>query len=78
MSELSVLEIVGSVLEAELVCSILRDGGIKCMQRVTNAGSGAADGLTMGGPREVVVRTLDLPRARELVAEQRESGAPDT
>jgi len=66
-----VMEVVGSEPEAELVCSILRDAGIQCMQRITNAGSGAMDGMAIGGPREIVVRSVELDRARDVVRAQR-------
>lgn len=72
MDELASVTVVGSEPEAELICAILRDAGIKCMHRVTNAGSGAADGIALGGPREVIVRSDDLERAREVIRTQRE------
>jgi len=65
------MEVVGSEPEAELVCSILRDAGIQCMQRITNAGSGAMDGMAVGGPREIVVRREELARARDVMRAQR-------
>ena len=71
MDDLAVMEVVGSEPEAELVCSILRDAGIQCMQRITNAGSGAMDGMAIGGPREIVVRSVELDRARDVVRAQR-------
>lgn len=70
------MEVVGSEPEALLVCSILRDAGIQCMDRVTNIGSGAMDGLTMGGPREIIVRRDELERARRVVEEQRGGPPP--
>jgi hypothetical protein len=72
VDDLAVLEVVGSEPEAELVCSILRDSGIQCMQRITNAGSGAMDGMAIGGPRAIVVRTEELDRAREVMRSQRD------
>ena len=65
------MEVVYSEPEAELVCSILRDAGIQCMQRITDAGSGAMDGIATGGPREIIVRAEQLDRAREVMREQR-------
>jgi hypothetical protein len=76
VSELAVMEVVGSEPEALLVCSILRDAGIQCMQRVTNLGSGAMDGLTIGGPREIIVRKDELERARRVIGEQRSGPSP--
>ena len=70
MDDLTVMEVVGSEPEAELVCSILRDAGIKCMHRITNAGSGAMDGMAIGGPREIIVRADELARARDVMREQ--------
>ena len=65
------MEVVGSQPEAELVCSILRDAGIRGMNRITNIGAGAMDGMAVGGPREIVVRHDELDRAREVVRAQR-------
>jgi hypothetical protein len=74
--DLTVMEVVGSEPEAVLVCSILRDAGIQCMHRVTNIGSGAMDGLTMGGPREIVVHPDQLQLARHVIREQRDGPPP--
>ena len=76
MNDLTVMEIVGSEPEALLVCSILRDAGIQCMHRVTNIGSGAMDGLTMGGPREIVVHPDQIQLARRVIGEQRDGPRP--
>jgi hypothetical protein len=76
MSDLAVMEVVGSEPEALLVCSILRDAGIQCMQRVTNLGSGAMDGLAIGGPREIVVHRDQLELARRVIDEQRNGPRP--
>jgi len=76
MSDLAVIEVVRSELEAILVCAILRDAGVPCMHRVTNHGSGAMDGLTTGGPRAIVVRPEDLDLARRVISEQREGPRP--
>jgi hypothetical protein len=78
MSDLAVLEVVGSEPEALLVCAILRDAGVPCMHRVTNLGSGAMDGLTMGGPREIVVQRDQLRLARRVVDEQRNGPPPSS
>jgi len=75
MDDLASAGLVSSAQEAELVCSILRDAGIRCMHRITNVGSGAADGLTLGGPREVLVRSVDLTRAHEILRSQRAGSA---
>jgi len=78
MGDLAVLEVVGSELDAVLVCSILRDGGVQCMHRVTNFGSGAMDGLTIGGPREIVVHPEQLQLARRVICEQRDGPRPSS
>jgi hypothetical protein len=44
---------------------------IKFVRRITNAGTGTMDGMAIGGPREIIVRTDQLARAREVVHEQR-------
>jgi hypothetical protein len=67
MSDVAVMEVVGSEPEAEMVCSLLRTAGIQCFHRATNAGSGAADGMPVGGPRAILVREEDLTTALEVV-----------
>jgi hypothetical protein len=76
--DLAVIDVVGSELEAILVCAILRDAGVPAMHRVTNLGSGAMDGLTTGGPRAIVVRPEDLDLARRVIREQRDGPRPDS
>ena len=61
------MEVVGSESEAEMVCSLLRSAGIKCFHQMTNFGSGAADGMPLGGPREVMIREEDLTTALKVV-----------
>jgi Putative prokaryotic signal transducing protein len=67
MDELVVAEVVGTESEAELLCSLLRSAGIECTRRLTNLGAGASDGLSVGGPHEIVVRRQDLEAAREAL-----------
>jgi len=67
MDELVVVEVVSSEPQAALLCSLLRDSGIACTYRLTNRGAGAADGLSVGGPQEVVVRSEDLESARNIL-----------
>jgi len=62
--------VVENVMAGELACSALRAEGIECMQRQTNVGAGAMDGLR-GGPQEILVRASDLSRAREILGESR-------
>ena len=68
--DLAVLEVVPTETEAELICSLLRDSGIPAMQRLTTMGGGAADGMPVGGPREILVRAEQLSRARETLERQ--------
>jgi hypothetical protein len=61
--------IVGSQPEAELACQLLRTENIACYHRPTSFAAGAGDSLvSLGSPREIVVRTGDAGRARELLA----------
>src|SRR5580765_2154942 len=78
VSDLAVVDVVGSELEAILVCAVLRDAGVMCMHRVTNLGSGAMDGLTTGGPRAIVVRPEHLDLARRVIREQRDVPRPSS
>jgi hypothetical protein len=60
--------IVGSEPEAELVCDLLRTESIPCYYRPTSFAAGVGDGLASKfSPREIVVRTADAERARELL-----------
>jgi hypothetical protein len=60
--------IVGSEPEAELACQLLRTENILCYHRPTTFAAGAGDGLvSLGSPREIVVRAGDARRARELL-----------
>jgi putative signal transducing protein len=62
------LTVVANELEAEMVRSLLSTAGIESMQRYTDYGAGAYDGMpTGGGPREILVHATDLEAARELV-----------
>jgi hypothetical protein len=70
VSDLTVLEVVPNEAEAELIRGLLRDAGIVSMQRMTNMGTGAADGLPVGGPREILVREEQLASAREVIGRQ--------
>ncbi len=62
------LTVVANELEAEMVRSLLSTAGIESMQRYTDFGAGALDGMPSGvGPREILVRQGDLEAARELI-----------
>lgn len=67
MDELVVVEVVPTEPQAAMLCSLLRSAGIECTHRLTNRGAGAADGLSVGGPQEIVVRSEDLEPAREIL-----------
>ena len=67
MDELVVVEVVSNEPEAAMLCDLLRGSGIVCAHRLTNRGAGAADGLSVGGPQEIVVRSEDLESAREIL-----------
>ena len=73
MDDLVVLEAVPTVMEAGLICGILRDAGIQCYDRPTNFAVGAADGYPSPGPREIVVRGADAGKARETLELRRRS-----
>jgi Putative prokaryotic signal transducing protein len=54
-------------IEAEIVCSLLRENGIPCFYKRTDFSAGSFDrGPGMGGGREIWVNEEDVPRAREL------------
>jgi len=60
--------VVANELEAEMVRSLLATAGIKSMQRYTNFGAAALDGMPSGvGPREILVHAGNLEAARELI-----------
>ena len=60
--------VVGSQPEAEMACELLRTESIACYHRPTSFAAGAGDGLvSMGSPREIVVRAEDAERARQLL-----------
>ena len=65
------LRIVANELEAEMIRSLLSTAGIESLQRYTNVGAGAYDGMPSGGgPREILVHANDLEAARELVGSE--------
>ena len=68
MDEEVAVTVVGSEPEAELACQLLRTENIDCYHRPTSFAAGAGDGLvSLGSPREIVVRSADAMRARELL-----------
>ena len=71
MDDFVVVETVPTVMEASLICGVLRNVGIRCLDRPTNFSAGANDGWPSGGCREVVVSSDDADEAREVLAAQR-------
>ena len=65
--ELVVVEVAGTQPEAELLCSLLRNAGIACLPRLTNRGAGAGQGFGIAGLHEIMVRSQDVPAAREIL-----------
>lgn len=61
------LTIVASEVEADMVCGLLRDGGLECGHRVTDAKDSILDGFLSDGPREIFVHERDLSAARALL-----------
>jgi Putative prokaryotic signal transducing protein len=71
VSELVVLDVVGSEPEAEIILSLLRTEGIQAIAQKTNFAVGLADASSSGaGPREILVHAENLERAREVLEEQ--------
>jgi hypothetical protein len=63
------LTVVSTEWEAELLCTRLREAGIRCFHRITNVGFGATEMPAGGGPREVMVLAAQLGRAQKIAAE---------
>jgi hypothetical protein len=71
VSELVVLDVVGSEPEAEIVLALLHSAGIQAIAQKTNFAVGLADASASGvGPREILVHAENLERAREVLEEQ--------
>jgi hypothetical protein len=69
------LTIAGDVLEAEMICGLLRTNGIACWHRQTDVAAGAWAGLLSAwGPVEILVDASKLDDARAFLAEP-EDGA---
>lgn len=73
MTDFETVTVVGSELEAEMVCAVLRTAGIESFQRQTNAGAGFGDGMPQTGAHEVLVAPDELEHAREVLAAQPET-----
>jgi hypothetical protein len=63
------LTVVGSEIDAEVVCGVLRNNSIPCFYRTTDAAAAGmgSEGVGMGGPTEVLVNEDDLAAARKLL-----------
>jgi putative signal transducing protein len=73
MSELALLQVVGSGQEAEVICALLRTEGIPCITQRTNFAVGIADASASdAGPHEILVHAENLTRAREVLEQQPE------
>jgi type III secretory pathway lipoprotein EscJ len=71
VSELVVLDVVGSEPEAEIILALLRTEGIQAIAQKTNFAVGLADASSSGaGPREILVHEENLARARQILDEQ--------
>jgi hypothetical protein len=69
-TELVRLTIVADEFAAETIIALLKTEGIESVQRKTDLAAGMADASASAfGPREVLVRSEDLERAGELIAE---------
>ena len=67
MNDLVTVETVGTEFEADIVCGVLRDAGIRCTHEATPMGAATLDGMPGGGPRSVLVRPEDVAQAREVL-----------
>ena len=65
--EVAVAAVVASEPEAELACGLLRDAGIECGYRDTQAIDSPLEDFTASGQREILVHPDDLERARALL-----------
>ncbi len=68
-NDLVAVETVGTEFEADAVCGLLREAGIECVHGGTTMSAGVLGGVGQGA-REVLVRTGDAARARQVLAER--------
>lgn len=63
------LTLVADALEAEMVCGLLREEGIRCAHRITDHAFGAGGEVASAGAgtREVLVSDAQLDAARDLL-----------
>ena len=72
------LTIVGSDVEAEVLCGLLRNAGIRCGHRPAAPSGGPWEALATGGPREVLVAPEDLEKAQAILDADEAAPADDT
>ena len=67
--EIARATVVGSEIEAEMLCALLRTANIRCFHRKTDFGVGAIDAAMSSGfgSTEILVAVSDLERAREVL-----------
>lgn len=68
--ELRIVASVANEFEADAVCGLLSDAGIRSMQQLSDTGVGGRVGG--GGTRDVYVAERDAERARELLQQPQE------
>jgi Putative prokaryotic signal transducing protein len=73
MADLERLTVVGSEMEAQMICAFLGTAGIEAFQRQTSTGAGSGGGMPQAGAHEVLVASDDLERAREVLESQPEA-----
>jgi len=61
------LTTVPNEVDAEMICGLIRAGGIECGHRVTEETDSALEGFASDGPREILVHENDLAAARALL-----------
>jgi hypothetical protein len=64
-----VVTVVSGESEAEVVCGLLRSGGIKCAYRDTEAIDSSLEDFMSAGSREILVDAADLEAAKQLIAD---------
>ncbi|HEY8107109.1 MAG TPA: DUF2007 domain-containing protein [Gaiellaceae bacterium] len=61
------LTVVGSDLEAEMLCGELRANGIECSYEKTGMGAALGSAMTASGPTAILVEEEQLDAARKLL-----------
>jgi hypothetical protein len=59
---------VADGMEAEMICALLREHGVRCAYRQAGFQSVISPGAGMAGRQEVLVAQEDLKRAHEILA----------